>query len=301
MFGERFPSVGVPVWQLQTDRWHGAFSQSQQVQATEVLEAGGLILLPGLAFQVSDSERACLAPACVHPKSKHVSFDPRTGAMRGATIQTAQANSQRTLLERYAEQSSLLVRSLFTWYLPSLEVARTSFRPFETSDRVSSWRKDDRRLHVDAFASSPNQGRRLLRVFSNVNPQGRERVWNIGEPFEAVARRFLPSIPRLWPGQAQLLHALRITRSLRTEYDHIMLHIHDAMKADDRYQASVASIQLKFPAGSTWIVQTDAVSHATLAGQFMFEQTFLLAIDGMRHPSRSPLRILERLAGRRLA
>ena len=54
-------------------------------------------------------------------------------------------------------------------------------------------------------------------------------------------------------------------------------------------------------AGSTWIVQTDSVSHAALSGQSMFEQTFLLPVEGMLDPARSPLRILERLAGRRLA
>lgn len=301
MPGERSPSEGFLTYQLEEDCWRAAFSSPQQSWATEVLESGGLILLPRLAFDVSDSQRSYLTPECVRTGSKHVSFDLRSGAVRGATSQSGRATALRQMLERYATQSSDLVRYLLAHYVPSLEVARTSFRPFEASDRVSSWRKDDRRLHVDAFPSSPNQGRRLLRVFSNVNPEGRERVWIIGEAFETLARRFLPSIPRHWPGRARVLHALGITRSLRTEYDQIMLRIHDGMKADDEYQAGVPSTQLNFPAGSTWIVQTDVVSHAALSGQFVFEQTFLLPVNGMRDPSRSPLRILERLAGRRLA
>jgi 3-deoxy-D-manno-oct-2-ulosonic acid (Kdo) hydroxylase len=301
MLGERPASGGVAVWRIESDCWQAAFSARQQAQATELLEAGGVIVLPRLAFHVGDFERRLLAPETVRPGSKHVSFDARTGALRAATIRPEHANALRQLLQRYAEQSFALVRSLFALYVPRLEVARTSFRPFEASSRVSSWRKDDRRLHLDAFPSSPNQGRRLLRVFSNVNPEGRDRIWNVGEPFEVVARRFLPSIPRPWPGQARLLRALRITRGLRTEYDHIMLRIHDGMKASAVYQASATSTQLRFPAGSTWIVQTDVLSHAALSGQYMFEQTFLLPVDGMRDPNRSPLRILERLAGRRLA
>jgi hypothetical protein len=221
--------------------------------------------------------------------------------VRGAARQSGQAQALQHMLEHYAAQSSALVRALLPHYAPVLQTARTSFRPFEASDRVSSWRKDDRRLHVDAFPSSPSQGRRLVRVFSNVNAEGRDRVWNVGEPFEAVARRFLPSIPRSWPGSARLLRALRITRSLRSEYDRIMLRIHDRMKADDPYQASAVSGQLTFPPGSTWIVQTDVVSHAALSGQFMLEQTFLLPVAGMLDPDRSPLRILERLSGRALA
>ena len=45
---------------------------------------------------------------------------------------------------------------------------------------------------------------------------------------------------------------------------------------------------------------TDQVSHAAMAGQFQLEQTFLLPIDAMLDPQRSPLRILERLIGRPL-
>jgi 3-deoxy-D-manno-oct-2-ulosonic acid (Kdo) hydroxylase len=301
MFGERPPSDLPRVYRIDEDHWQATFGEQQQLQATLALEAGGLILLPRLAFRVSDAEQRTLSPDAVRPGSKHVSFDLRTGRVRGATLQSEPAETLRRALQRYAEQSLALVRALLPRYAAVLEVARTSFRPVEASGRVSSWRKDDRRLHVDAFPSSPSQGRRLLRVFSNVDPDGGQRVWNIGEPFDVVAGRFLASIRRPWPGQARILHALRITRGLRSEYDHIMLGLHDRMKADGRYQENAASTQLRFPAGSTWIVQTDAVSHAALSGRYMFEQTFLVPVDGMLDPDRSPLRILESLAGRRLA
>ena len=57
---------------------------------------------------------------------------------------------------------------------------------------------------------------------------------------------------------------------------------------------------IDFPAGSTWIAFTDQVSHAAVAGQYQLEQTFLLPVDAMQRPERSPLRILERMKGRRL-
>ena len=38
-----------------------------------------------------------------------------------------------------------------------------------------------------------------------------------------------------------------------------------------------------------------------MAGQYQLEQTFLLPVDAMREPERSPLRILERIKRRRLA
>jgi hypothetical protein len=42
-------------------------------------------------------------------------------------------------------------------------------------------------MHVDNFPSTPTRGKRILRVFTNVNPSGRARVWRMGEPFEQMA------------------------------------------------------------------------------------------------------------------
>jgi len=80
-----------------------------------------------------------------------------------------------------------------------------------------------------------------------------------------------------------------------------MLGIHDRMKADQGYQSQVAQTQLAIPPGATWACFTDLVSHAAMSGQFAFEQTFYLPVIAMKDPERSPLRVLERLAGRALA
>ena len=169
-----------------------------------------------------------------------------------------------------------------------------------TCRRVSSWRQDDTRLHVDSFPASPTQGRRILRVFSNIHPQGTPRVWKLGAPFEQVARRFLPVARRPQPVLAALLQWLHVTKSRRTPYDHYMLQLHDAMKADTDYQAQVEQQTHAFAPGQTWIVFTDAVSHAALRGQHALEQTWLLAVTAMAAPEKSPLAILERQLGRPL-
>jgi hypothetical protein len=72
------------------------------------------------------------------------------------------------------------------------------------------------------------------------------------------------------------------------------------MKADEDFQRSSPQDAVDFPAGSTWVAFTDQVSHAATAGQYQLEQTFLLPVEAMRDESRSPLRILERIKGRRL-
>ena len=185
-------------------------------------------------------------------------------------------------------------------YRDRIEIGRTSFRPIEIAGRSSSWRKDDTRLHVDSFPATPVHGRRILRVFSNVNPYGKARSWRIGDDFESVARLFAGRLRVPWPGSATLFHLLRLTKSPRSAYDALMLQLHDLMKSDTEYQAAAPQTPFEFPPGSTWMAFTDQVSHAAMAGQFQLEQTFLLPIDGMLDPQRSPLRILERLVGRRL-
>ena len=77
-----------------------------------------------------------------------------------------------------------------------------------------------------------------------------------------------------------------------------MLQLHDAMKADQDYQRRAEQVVHDFPAGSTWVCYTDQVSHAALAGQHQFEQTFRLPVARMHDAETSPLRVLERMAGR---
>jgi len=79
-----------------------------------------------------------------------------------------------------------------------------------------------------------------------------------------------------------------------------MLQIHDRMKADLSYQAEVEQLAFDFPLGNTWIVFSGQVSHAAMAGQHLFEQTFYLPVTAMSDETKSPLRVLERLAGQSL-
>jgi hypothetical protein len=141
----------------------------------------------------------------------------------------------------------------------------------------------------------------MLRVFTNVKPDGKPRAWRVGAEFESVARRFAEGLSLPWPGSGHLLAFARVTKSPRSAYDALMLQLHDRMKADDDFQKMSSQSAIDFPAGATWLAFTDEVSHAALAGQYQLEQTFLLPVAAMLDESRSPLRILERLKGRRLA
>jgi 3-deoxy-D-manno-oct-2-ulosonic acid (Kdo) hydroxylase len=264
----------------------------------EALETGKVLFAPRLHFELSEQERQFLSPACLDGKSKNISFRPDTGALGGASAD-ADRNALTAMLRRYFEKSSALLDALCPEYRGKLSPGFTSFRPAEIAGRATTWRKDDTRLHVDAFPSRPLRGLRIIRAFSNVNPSAARR-WRVGDEFENVAKTFLPKIVPQRPGSAWLLHLLRVTKTRRTEYDHLMLGIHDRMKADETYQRDCPQTPLEIPPGATWACFTDSVSHAAMSGQFAFEQTFYLPVEAMHDPSRSPLRVLEKLTGKKL-
>jgi hypothetical protein len=265
-------------------------------EATAALEAGRILFAPHLHFELSASERRFLSPAALDAKSKNVSYRPATGALGGTNCQGQDRADLQGMLRRYHDYARALLERLCPAYRDHLLDGFTSFRPAEISGRATSWRKDDTRLHVDAFPSRPVHGDRILRVFTNVNPSA-PRIWRVGDAFEEVAARFLPAIPPPLPGLSWWLRTLRVTKTRRTAYDHFMLGIHDRMKAGEQYQRDAPQTPLEIAPGVTWACFTDQVSHAAMAGQFAFEQTFYLPVSGMLAPELSPLRVLERRRG----
>lgn len=285
---------------LNVTSWNAAFQPEMQNHAIEAVEAAKLLLFPSLNFELQNNEKKFLSPDFIDPKAKNISYSLTTDQIKGVNSDLATTMELKKLLQRFATEALGLIKNLFPHYHSHLEIARTSFRPLQVSNRKQSYRKDDRRLHVDAFSATPNQGRRILRVFCNINPNQEPRVWRLGESFETVARQFLPQLPNYSPFISRWLERLKLTKSYRSEYDHLMLNLHDHMKKSLNYQQNVHYEQINLPAGSSWIVQTDIVSHAALSGQYLLEQTFYLPVEGMKNPLHSPLKILERILERNL-
>jgi hypothetical protein len=265
-------------------------------QWIEAVEDGKVLYFPQLAFELGGDERGLLRPELLSQGVRNISWDAQRGLKGVAGDDKAQAMVTE-LVSRFALQARQLVGQLFPAYAPHLRAAPTSLRPKSVSHRKQSVRADDRRLHVDAFPSRPNYGERILRVFANINPHGQARVWRVGEPFEDVARRFVPQAKPYSRWQARALNALHVTKSLRSEYDHLMLQIHDRMKADEAYQRNCPQVTMNFPPGSAWVCFSDQTVHAAMAGQYMMEQTFHLPAAKQYNDKVSPLAILSRLAG----
>ncbi|VEB35064.1 Protein of uncharacterised function (DUF2843) [Legionella sainthelensi] len=258
------------------------------------LEEGSVLFFP--KYYYTSIDPVLFSENVLDGSRKNISYDIRTKNLGAYKKEISGLNDKLlSMMHGYAEFAHQLIQNALPSYVPHLQWGRTSFRPAQVQGRVSSKRKDDTRLHVDSFSASPVHGLRILRVFCNVNPENEPRIWNLGEPFADVLQRFGPKIASYSKLKAKVLKFVKATKTLRSPYDHYMLHLHDTMKLDDLYQAKVQKIQVDFPAQSTWIVFTDHVSHAALSGQYLLEQTFYLPVDKMANPDFSPLNQWKRI------
>jgi hypothetical protein len=282
---------------LDLDGWHPDLAPGVQEAAIRTIEDGGVLVLPQVNFSLTAAERRFLSPQWSDGRAKNISVEGRK--LKGARGAAADLSDLHAMISRFATGAADLVVTLFPRYAGHVQRARTSFRPQPAVGRRVSWRKDDSRLHVDAFPSRPNHGERILRVFTNVSP-AEDRVWRVGEPFEAVARTFLPRIRDPLPGSAAVLAALRVTKRRRSAYDHLMLNLHDRAKEDLAYQRDCAQQAVRFAPGTTWLCFSDQVMHAAVSGQYMLEQTIHLPVAALYDVQKAPVAILERLTGRAL-
>lgn len=280
--------------------WEAPISSDEQNRAVHALENGKVLFLPSLEFSLKPEEREFLSASILDPKVKNISYDGGKNELKGSSFEGLKADRLKEMIGRYSLSATSLLKNLLPFYNAGLIPGKTSFRPVEVEGRKSSCRKDDTLLHVDSFPSNPTQGHRILRVFTNVNPEGKPRVWRVGEPLQNVFHRFVSKVDAPIWGVPTLLKVLGITKAYRTSYDHYMLQIHDKMKEDRCYQQNVTYEEILFPPGSSWIVFTDQVSHAAMSGQHLFEQTFYLPVEAQQDPKTSPLRLLEEMLNKKL-
>jgi len=181
-----------------------------------------------------------------------------------------------------------------------------SFRPQEEQGRDLSLRRRNDLLHTDAFPTRPTHGARILRFFNNIHPT-RTRDWIVGDPFAKIVREFAPAEIAPDPDSAMSRATKALGRAVglggaipsikRSPYDDFMMRFHNFLKENPRFQAESPKYPWNFPPGSSWMVYTDTVPHAVLAGQYALEQTFLVSPEALVTPETSPLKVLEEIAG----
>jgi hypothetical protein len=208
-------------------------------------------------------------------------------------------------MSAYSARATEFLGGFLSPYAGKWSLDYASFRPIEEAGRELPLHKRNELLHVDAFPSRPTWGGRILRFFSNINPE-HSRIWEVGEDFnnlarqhatraglEGIAKRSGTAVDRVLNGSIRALGRAGLPLPDRSAYDKFMLRFHDYLKENESYQATSPKTRLEFPPNSSWIVYTDCVPHSVLSGQFALEQTYIVPFEALAAPESSPLRILE--------
>lgn len=273
----------------------------------EQLEAGNILFFPRTPTAPSEEDYRFLLSQRQSGASyyKNIAYRPWedrvTGMARGGD-----RDQLHRILKNYCRETAELLSRLAPRYASNWRVDYTSFRPFEEAGRNLSVHARNDLLHIDAFPTRPTNGDRILRFFTNLNP-AQPRVWLTTDTFETlaeqfagaaglldVARRGASGWRRALAGMARRVHLRQLAAS---PYDGMMHRFHNFLKENREFQQNCRKERVEFPPRSGWLVFTDMVSHAVLAGQYALEQTFIVSRRAQERPELAPASILERLAG----
>jgi hypothetical protein len=280
-----------------------------------LLEAGGVLYFPETPLPIPPDDVDFLLGRQQTSSSLHknISYKPAHDTLSGIdrkTVNPGEFTHLHQIMRRYSASVAEFLAGFLAPYNRRWQLDYASYRPIEEQNRDLSLRRRNDLLHTDAFPTRPTRGARILRFFHNIHPS-RTRDWVVGEPFVRLVGQFTPShIPLPSPDNAMkraargLAEATGLGKLLpqlkRTPYDQFMMELHNAMKEDAAFQQSCAKESFNFPPGSSWMVYTETVPHAVLAGQYALEQTFLVDPHAMVTPQSTPLAILEKLSGAQL-
>lgn len=274
------------------------------------LEAGQILFFAAPPFELPEDDRQFLLGQRWPEKKLHknVSYRPAPDVLRGFAGDPSAQLRLHNVMRNYSAQVFRFLTRFLLPYAGRWTPDTASFRPLEEEGRALPLHKRNDLLHVDAFPSRPTHGRRILRVFTNLNPT-RPRVWLTAERFAELAARYaldaglreIAADSFLRRQLARVGRALSLPGAERSAYDRFMLRFHDWLKENAAFQAGCAKTRLEFPPLATWVVMTDAVPHAALSGQFALEYTALVPTSAWVAPECAPIRVLESLCGRPLA
>jgi hypothetical protein len=277
----------------------------------EQLEEGRILYFDGIPYDFPEADRQFLlqqrqSDSRIH---KNISYRPRQDMLRGsASDRPEDVQRLHSIMRHFSEEIVSLLSRVLTPYAGHWALDFASFRPEEEKGRDLSTHKRNDLLHVDAFPSRPTRGGRILRCFTNINPT-QPRNWLTTDRFPALAEKFakaagLDEIARSGDARGSFVNTLKRAVGLkvvdRSPYDKFMLRFHDYLKENSEFQQSCPKIHIAFPPMATWMCYTDSVPHAVLSGQYALEQTFIIPVPALVRPEKSPIRVLEKIAGRPL-
>lgn len=306
----------MPVISISLDALRGAMGDRARLGAwCAGLEAGGVLYFPETPLPIPAEDLHFLLERKQTESGLHknIAYKPGPDKLTGVDEGSATKEGLERLhgiMRRYSASVEEFLGRFLAPYERRWVLDYASYRQLEEKGRDLPLRKRNNLLHTDAFPTRPTYGRRILRFFHNINPT-ETRDWVIGEPFGRVVRNFVPgklavpkpdgALGRAGKGLAQATGLAGLVPQLkRSPYDEFMMQLHNTMKEDSRFQETCVREEVQFAPGSSWMVYTETVPHAVLAGQYALEQTFMVDPAAMVEAESAPVAILEKMAGARL-
>jgi hypothetical protein len=295
---------------------HGRpYSDAEARQWCRQLESGDILYFPETPITLDADDLKFLLGQQQTDSSLHknIAYKPKIDALSGVDTKTANAAAVarlQAIMRRYSQTVVRFLTGFLSPYNARWTLDYASFRPQEEEGRDLPLRRRNDLLHTDAFPTRPTHGARILRFFNNIHPT-RTRDWIVSDPFARVVRQYAPAqfpLPHADSAPARAFKSIgrgiglgsAIPSIKRSPYDEFMMGFHNFLKENADFQADCIKYPIEFPPGSSWMVYTDTVPHAVLAGQYALEQTFLVDHAALVDPRTSPLAVLEALSGQSL-
>lgn len=286
---------------------------AERGELEERLERGNILFFPRGIFELPPQEDMVFLRQEL-PKLlsfKNISYHPEGDYLTGMKMDPARRKRTIRILREHHRVVAPFLRRVLPHYAESMQAGKVNFRPLEERGRTLSVRASNELIHVDALASGPTHGARILRFFTNIHPE-QVRIWKSAGvfselfaefreaaglagvdaaslkpgPFKRMLSRFLGWLAGAGFPQAQM--GLDVP-----PYDRAMRRFHNFLKENSNFQGDQSRIRTcEFPPFSTWMVLTDMVSHAVISGCHALVNTYHVPLYACRLPQLAPYNIL---------
>jgi len=219
------------------------------------------------------------------------------GDARQLLLTQPSAPQATPIANTFAAEASAWLAHLLPAYARNWRPGQASVRAEEQATRKMWHDERDDLLHIDTLPARPTQGHRVLKLFVNLHPT-EPRVWAKSESFADVLDRYGNALKDgdpigRWARRCRqrLWSWLHPSEKPPSEYDDFMMRLRRCLRDNDEFQEKARRKFEHFAPGAAWLAFTDGFCHADLRGQFLLEQSFLVAPQDLLFPELAPVNL----------
>lgn len=282
-------------------------STNENKPLADRLENSEIVCFPICPFALpAGADLQFLLDQRVGGSARHIVYEPASAEIHHA------ACSERTDLARLADLMEEFRRQATGWlggilgsYAPAWQLGTATLRPEEEATRRLRFSQREDLLHIDPFPDGASRGRRLLRLFVNLNPT-EPRVWATSDGLVRLLERFGDELGTpfqehsswAWQVRQGVLGLLDARQRGRSAADEFLVRLEGFLKANDHFQERGPKRFWHFAPGSAWLAMTDGLSHAVLRGRHALEMSLFIDPVTLALPELAPTRIVEQYGTR---